>query len=216
MKTSSALLVSLALVVASALYSLVLYASLPPVVPVHWNIHGQVDGYGARLTVCVLMPLVMLGLLAVLMVLPALSPQNFKLESFRSTYNLIAVIVVGLFAFIHVVSLQAALHPSCDSGRIVVAGIFLFIAALGNLLGKVRRNFWVGVRTPWTLASDTVWIATHRLAARLMVASGVIGGFGALVGVPLWLCFTFLMAGILWPAVYSFIYYRRLEQTGAL
>ena len=92
--------------------------------------------------------------------------------------------------------------------RIPIAETFLFFALIGNVLGKVRRNFWVGVRTPWTLASDKVWIATHRLAARLMVVAGMIGA----LGVPVALCFGLLMLALFVPVVYSYFLYQRLER----
>jgi uncharacterized membrane protein len=78
--------------------------------------------------------------------------------------------------------MQATLHPEMDPGRPLVGGIFLFFALMGNLLGKVRRNFWMGIRTPWPLAGDAVWIATHRAAARLYTAMGLIGAVMALRG----------------------------------
>ncbi len=62
-----------------------------------------------------------------------------------------------------------------DVGRFAVAGVFLLFAPIGNVLGKVDRNFFVGGRTPWTLADERVWHATHRLAAKIFVAGGMIG-----------------------------------------
>jgi uncharacterized membrane protein len=85
---------------------------------------------------------------------------------------------------------------------------------IGNVLGKVRRNFWMGVRTPWTLANDTVWAATHRLAARLMVAAGLLGAMAVWLGVPIAICFVLLIAALLVPAVYSLVLYKRLEREG--
>jgi uncharacterized membrane protein len=135
-------------------------------------------------------------------------------ESFRRTYDLIIVWVVGLLAFIHVISLQGALNPQLDSGRWVVGGLMLLMAMLGNVLGKVRRNFWVGIRTPWTLASDEVWVATHRLAARLLAAAGVLGAVLAALGVSLAVCFVLLMAALLFPVLYSLLLYRRTQGSG--
>ena len=85
---------------------------------------------------------------------------------------------------------------------------------MGNVLGKVRRNFWMGVRTPWTLASEKVWVATHRLAARLLTAGGLAGAVAAWLGAPLVLCFWLLMVALLWPAVHSLLLYKRLEREG--
>jgi uncharacterized membrane protein len=87
---------------------------------------------------------------------------------------------------------------------------------MGNVLGKVRRNFYVGVRTPWTLASDAVWEGTHRLAAWLFVVAGVGGFVLMMLGVPFWYCFGAAIALILLPVPYSLYLYKRLEREGKL
>jgi uncharacterized membrane protein len=114
------------------------------------------------------------------------------------------------------------LHPeltengTLHTGQLLVAGIFPFFALLGNQLGKVRRNFWMGVRTPWTLASEAVWTQTHRVAAWVFVAVGIIGFIAAIADVSLVFCFGLLMAAALIPVVYSLILYKRLEREGKL
>jgi uncharacterized membrane protein len=72
----------------------------------------------------------------------------------------------------------------------------------------------MGVRTPWTLASDAVWVGTHRLAARLLVGAGALGALAIFAGAPVAPCFVLLMAAALWPVAYSYILYRRLEGGG--
>jgi uncharacterized membrane protein len=89
--------------------------------------------------------------------------------------------------------------------------MFVFFALIGNLLGKVRRNFWMGIRTPWTLASEEVWIATHRLGARLMVAAGIAGAVCVALGVPLPVCFALLIGSLLIPVLYSLWLSKKLE-----
>ena len=85
---------------------------------------------------------------------------------------------------------------------------------LGAPLGQVKRNFWVGVRTPWTLASDVVWDQTHWLTARLFVAAGVLGLLVVLMGLPVWWCFVAILAAALGPVVYSLVLYKRLQHQG--
>jgi uncharacterized membrane protein len=94
--------------------------------------------------------------------------------------------------------------------------MFLFFALLGNVLGKVQRNFYVGVRTPWTLASETVWVQTHRLAAWLFTGAGVLGLVIVLVGVPFYFAFGLILVAALVPVVYSLVLYKRLEKKGLL
>ena len=90
------------------------------------------------------------------------------------------------------------------------------IALLGNVLGKVQRNFYVGVRTPWTIADERVWNATHRLAAKTFVIGGLTGLAFALVAGWSWLSFVAILAAALVPVIYSLVYYKQLERRGEL
>jgi uncharacterized membrane protein len=216
MKTQHALVAAGILTVAAFAYSLSVYSALPERIPTHWNIRGQVDGWSGRQFGAFFAP----GLVAVfgllLVALPWLSPRNFKIDDFRQTFNYVMVVMMALFVYLGVVSLTAALRPDLDVGRAVVIGICILLALIGNVLGKVRRNFWMGVRTPWTLASDEVWIATHRLAARLMVAGGVLGAVAVLLSGSPVLAFVLIMLAAFVPVVYSLVLYKRLEREGRL
>ena len=102
--------------------------------------------------------------------------------------------------------------------RMLVGGAFLFIALLGNVLGKVRRNFWIGVRTPWTLANETVWNQTHRLAAWTLTAGGLIACIAVLINpiVGAIIAVVALLAAGMTPVIYSAMLYKRLEKQGRL
>ena len=103
-----------------------------------------------------------------------------------------------------------------DLGRGFMAGMFLFFALMGNQIGKVRRNFYIGVKVPWTLASDRVWNDTHRLAAWVMFAAGVVGFILVVSGVWIVIPIVLLVAAGLIPVIYSFVHYKSLERRGAL
>src|SRR5262249_24771191 len=124
--------------------------------------------------------------------------------------------VIMLFGYMHVIIMVNSFNPDRSLIRFMVAGILFFLSRIGNVLGQVRRNFWMGVRTPWRLASETVWIKTHRLAAWLFVAFGVLGGIACLAGASLILVFSGLIAASLLPVVYSLVLYKKLEAQGKL
>lgn len=203
MNTRNAMIAIFTLALAAYLYGLLLAPQLPALVPTHWNIHGEVDGWMPARTSLYLLPATIAAFALLLIGLPWLSPRQFTVETFRETFNQLMVIVSGLMAFVHVVSLQAALHPDAESGRFLLSGIFAAFALIGNVLGRVRRNFWMGIRTPWTLASDRVWNATHRLGARLMFTAGLFGAVAVWLGVPPAALFVLLMAALFVPVIYS-------------
>ena len=163
----------------------------------------------------------MIVLLGLFKLLPWLSPKDFKIEPFKSTNEYITTTAIGLFAYIHAVAMTATwrqvnAEKPFDMTRVLFAGMFLFFALIGNVMGKVRRNFYVGVRVPWTLASDRVWNDTHRFAAWTMVGGSVIGFLMVITGVPMIAAIVVLVLSMLSPIVYSFIHYKKLEREGAL
>jgi DNA-binding transcriptional ArsR family regulator/uncharacterized membrane protein len=197
-----------------------LYPGLPDQIPTHWNIEGKVDGYGGKWTLFAF-PGLMAGMLVLFYFLPALSPKHFEVDTFRPTYLYIMDIVLGLFAYMQGVLLYTvyqSVHAgaSFDLGRGFMAGLFLFFALMGNQLGKVRKNFYIGVRVPWTLASDRVWNDTHRLAAWVMSAGGVIGFVLTVLGLSILVSIVILIVSALFPVVYSFVHYKALERSGQL
>jgi len=113
-----------------------------------------------------------------------------------------------------VLLLASLRHPPIDSMKALIAGLFLFFALLGNVIGKVRRNFWMGVRTPWTLASEVVWDRTHRVAAWLFTGVGVVGCVAVLAGVPFLVCFAALIVVAFFPIFYSLVLYKKLQSQG--
>lgn len=212
MSNRTAYLLSFLMLAGVTAYSLWVYTQLPDRVPTHWDINGRVDGWGPKWVATLLTPGIMLGMIGLFAVLPAISPRKFEIDSFRDSYNVIVVGVMGLFAFIQLTLLSATRNPdSTHSSRILIAGMMFFFALLGNRMGKVRRNFWMGIRTPWTLASDVVWDRTHRLAGRLMVAGGLLAGTLGLLGANLIVVLIIGMSSMLYPVLYSYFVYRQVE-----
>jgi len=196
------------------------YSSLPEQIPTHWNIRGEVDGYGGKWTLF-LFPAMMAGLLVLFSILPALSPKHFEVDTSRSTYLYIMVLCTGLFGYMHgvllyVVHQTVAKEATVDLGRAFIAGMFLFFGLMGNVIGKVRKNFYIGVRVPWTLASDRVWNDTHRLAAWVWVSAGVIGFVMVVLGAPILAAIAVLLVSAFIPVIYSFVHYKSLERRGTL
>jgi uncharacterized membrane protein len=125
------------------------------------------------------------------------------------------LLVFGMMAYVYAVLLWADCGRAIDMGRAISFGVCLFFVLIGNVMGKLRRNFYVGVRTPWTLASERVWNATHRFAAKTFVAGGLVGLALSIVGLFLWAILAPLV-GALVPVVYSLVIYKRLERRGEL
>jgi uncharacterized membrane protein len=125
------------------------------------------------------------------------------------------VTVLALMLFIGVLVLRAAKTGGELSPSALFAGMGVLFVVMGNLLGKVTRNFFVGIRTPWTLANEEVWNRTHRLGGKLFVVAGLVVVAAAFTGVSMWPVFIAIgLAGLI-PIVYSYVLYRRLEPAAA-
>ena len=185
---------------------------LPERVPVHWDMHGKVNGYSTRATAVLLMPAIMTGMTLLFAALPAISPRHFEIGPFLSTYLYIMVVIISMMAYFQAVILWAAFSPTLPITRAILGGICVLWILMANVMGKVKRNFFVGVRTPWTLASERVWNATHRFAAHLWVWCGLLGLLLAFFSSLPWAVFTLIIVSALVPVVYSFMYYKRLER----
>lgn len=186
------------------------YGQMPEQVPTHWNIEGKPDAWGSRSTYLWIGPgLVGFGVLLAL-ALPYLSPPKFKIEPFRETFYAMMLFVIMLMVFIHAMTAYGALNPGQQMGNWLVAGICVFFSLIGNLMGRIKPNFYAGIRTPWTLSNEEVWRRTHRFGGRLFFFGGIVGallaGFNLLVA-----ALVVILAVSFTPVFYSFFVSKSLE-----
>lgn len=212
MKTRHTLIVGFLLAAMVFVINLILYPQLPDLIPIHWGLKGEVDGYAPKSVVLFMGPGLVLLMAGLTGLLPRLSPKKFSIKPFEHSFNYVMLLVMAEFAFLHLMSLIAALFPQMDSGRYVVAGICVFLALIGNMMGKIRRNYWMGVKTPWTLASDVVWNNTHRKAAWLFVFFGFLGAVLAVMGVPTYYVLLLILPPIFIPIFISYFEYKKWKR----
>lgn len=205
--------ISWVIVAIALLMTAVLYGRLPDTLPVHWNLAGEADRYAEKPLAALLMPLVMIATALLFEAVPRISPAGFTVEANARGFRAIAVATLVFLLALHTVTLLSGLGVPIDVGLVVPVGMGALFVVIGNYMTTVRKNFFVGIRTPWTLANDDVWFRTHRLGARLFILGGLVlmvasflapkPMFAVLIGV------TLLVAGV--PIVYSYVVYRRLE-----
>jgi len=187
------------------------YPQLPPRIPSHWNIHGEVDGYSGRFVGAFLMPLVILAGAGIAHVLPKIDPKAKNYPKFHDTYWLLINGILVFMGVVHLALIGNALGAPVPIRRVMPVALgFLFIV-IGNYLGRVQPNWFLGIRTPWTLSSDMVWRKTHRLGAWVFVIAGVLFMASAAVpgvrsGVPLALI---IMGLVMVPVFYSLYLWLR-------
>jgi uncharacterized membrane protein len=213
--TRKVLLFELLLIAAVFIAIVVMYPHLPDRVATHWDINLHPNGYSHKWVLFVLGPGLMAGISLFTWWGPSLSPERFEVDSFRATYTQVMLMLFCAIVYLSGVILWAATGHRMDEGRAVLGGICLLFVVMGNVMGKVRRNFFIGIRTPWTLGSERVWIATHRFAAKTFVAGGLLGLALTMIGLHRWPVFA-VLAGVLAPTIYSLVAYKRLQRQGDL
>jgi uncharacterized membrane protein len=204
-------LLALLLVLASFALPGALYGRMPDPVPTHWNLRGIADGFTPKPWGPFVMPLTAAGLLGLLMALRALAPREMPVERFARVYTVLTAVVVAFLALFTALTSLAAIGVAVNMSRALGLGTGLLFVVLGNFMGKLTRNFFIGIRTPWTLVSDEVWLKTHRLGGKLFVAAGVVTVVAAVMGAGLEVMLAAVLAAALVSAVYSYLVYRKLS-----
>lgn len=186
------------------------WAKLPEQVPMHWNIKGEIDDYGSRATL-IIFPLMTIAIVVFLWAVPFIDPKK-KGEYFQPTLNALGLILATFMLFIFILILVSSLGYKKDVSSFVIIGVLLLLMFIGNYFGKLRPNYFVGIRTPWTLEKEEVWIKTHRLA-------GVLWVFGSLCMIVLallmpreafvYIFIPFILLISLAPVIYSYIIYKK-------
>lgn len=186
----------------------------PESVPVHFNINGEPDNYAPKAVGLLGLPLVNIALYVFLQLIPSIDPKKKNFPLFEGGYRAIRAVVHILLVFIFFVISAYTLGYKFDMSLTVTYAMVLMILLLGNYMSSVRPNYFVGVRTPWTLANETVWKKTHRLTARLWVTASVIM-LVTLPFVPSALIVLLCVIGLITiiPVVYSYIIFRNLGKT---
>lgn len=192
-------------------FALAIYGRLPGQVPAHWNLAGEVDGWMPR-PIGAFAPAAIATFTAALMyLLPRIDPRAGHVEKFRDDYRLLVNLVVLFFAVMEVATLGVALGWPVEVDRVIMGSVGLLLVGIGNYLPRVRSNWFMGIRTPWTMDNERVWRATHRVGGRAFVAAGMMLGVAALLteGVRLALTLVSIAVAVVIPLVYSYVAWRR-------
>jgi uncharacterized membrane protein len=199
------------LILGALTFSAAVYHRLPESVTTHWGPSGEPDGFSSRPVAAVMMPLIMAAVFALLRWIPPLDPRSANISKFRDSYDHVIGVIVAFLGVMHVATLGNALGWPTNMTTIVFVSLGLLFVVLGNVLPRARSNFIFGIRTPWTLSSDTVWTSAHRVGGYAMVAGGLITIAAAFleprVGFAIMLPSLLISAFI--PIIYSYVLWSR-------
>lgn len=211
MTTKTTSILVLLLIAIAVIAGALLWNQLPEQMASHWNVNDEVDGTMPKFWGVFLMPLVVLGMFGLFITLPNMDPLKANIASFRGAFNLFIVLITVFMLYIHGLTLAWSLgYQSFKMSTMMLPFMGILFIFIGYLLRQAKRNFFIGIRTPWTLSSDTVWDKTHQLGSVLFMVSGALAFVGSFFGslAAFFMLFIPLMASTLTLVIYSYLLYR--------
>ena len=189
-----------------------LYPQLPELVPSHWGINGEINGWASRTFAVIFFPVLILGLYLLMSFLPLMDPHRSNIEAFATWYFWFKTALVVFLGSLYLMTLAAGLGWEVNAQRYVMLGIAVLFLLIGLALPEMKKNYMIGIRLPWTLHSDVVWSKTNKLGGKLFLALALVAAVAAFL--PGAWAFGLLMAGIISLLVilvwYSYREYRKL------
>lgn len=187
----------------SFIVSIYFYDQMPEKVASHWNFRGEVDGYMPRFWGVFLMPFVLAGLSLLFMVIPVIDPLKENIMEFRGYYDRFIILFLVFMFSVHLQIIFWNLGVEVSPNVVFPVGFGVLFFYAGVLCENAKRNWFIGIRTPWTLSSDVVWDRTHKVGGRLFKFSGVVAFFG--VFFPDYALF-FMVVPVVLVSVYTVVY----------
>lgn len=198
------------IVLVSFVVSAYFYPQMPDKMASHWNIKGEVDGYLPKSWGLLLLPLISLLAALLLILFPKIDPLKENIEKFRKYFGVFIILILIFLLYIHLLTIFWSRGLRFEIFKFLAPAFGVLFYYCGVLVENAKRNWFIGIRTPWTLSSDRVWEKTHRIGGRLFKAAGVIAFLG--VFLPAYGFFLVIIPVILaaiYPTVYSYFIHRK-------
>ncbi len=188
------------------------FDQLPAEIITHWNAAGEVDGTMAKSTALILFPAIGLFFTLLFPLLRHIDPKNESYKHFKRAWGLMQVGIIGFLAYIYFITLYATLNPDIAVSQLVIGGIGVLFVIIGLTTRNIHQNFFIGIRTPWTLSSEVVWNKTHKLGGTLFALAGAVTFAEAFVMVnPVLVILCSVLVAALGSVMYSYYLYRNLK-----
>jgi len=214
MKLRKSEIISLLIIMISFIIGISFYSLLPDKVASHWNAKGEVDGYMSKFGGLFLMPVISLVLLLLFIIIPKIDPLKHNIEKFRKYFNGFIVLMMLFLFYLYILTILWNIGVRFNFVHLLVPIFSIFFYYCGILIQKAQRNWFIGIRTPWTLSNEQVWNKTHKIGGILFKIAGIISLIGILL--PEYALFFVICPVIiasLFPVIYSYFAYQKLTKS---
>lgn len=189
------------------------YPQMPNMMASHWGFEGEVNGYMSKFWGLFLMPIMSLALFILFLLIPQIDPLKENVAKFRKYFDgFILVFEVFLF-YLYLITIFWNLGARFDMTAALMPAMAILFYYMGIMIGKAERNFFIGIRTPWTLSSDSVWKKTHQLGGKLFKAAAVFTALGFFFPTyAIWLMIVPIVGVSIYLTVYSYVEFKKEEK----
>lgn len=211
MRKSEVIIIFIALV--SLIFAAYLYPQMPEQLASHWNSAGEVDDYMSKFWGLFLLPIVLFAMAIIFIIIPRIDPLKKNIQKFRQYFDGFIVLISLFLVYIYGLTVAWNLGLTFDMTMMMVPALAVLFYYIGVLTEKAEQNWFIGIRTPWTLSNKQVWKETHQIGGKMFKASGIIALIGMFFGdYAIW----FLLVPVLFTAtftlIYSFIKFNQLTK----
>ena len=198
----------------SFLISIYSYPKIQGQMTTHWNIKGEPDNQMPKQYGLFLIPITLLFLFLLFIIIPRIDPLKHNIIKFRKYYNTFIVLILLFLLYIHTLIIVWNIHPGFSMNKMLIPGLSILLYYTGVLIENARRNWFVGIRTPWTLSSDVVWNKTHKIGGKLFKTISIIVLFGVFVqnSVIIMMILILIILTTIYLFIYSYLEYERIKE----
>jgi len=212
MDTKGRMLIALGLVIVSVLISAFYYPQLPDPIATHWGINGEANGYSPKLEGLLVIPIISILIVGVFWALPYIDPLRKNYPSFRKYYDGTVILLAGFFTYLQAIMIFWNLGYAFSFTTAITPALGVLFFYMGILLGNAKQNWFVGIRTPWTLSNAKVWDKTHKIGGKLFKAVGIVTFIGAFIlSSTLLISVALIIAVAVFLVVYSYLEFRKIK-----
>ena len=206
-------IISILIIIASFVVGMYFYPQMPEKMASHWNTSGEVDGYMSKFWGMFLIPMMSAGLFLLFLIIQKIDPLRANIEKFRKYYDDFIILFLGFFAYIYLLTIFYNFDIKFNMTQMIMPAMAALLYYCGILAENAKRNWFIGIRTPWTLSSENVWNKTHKLGGKLFKAAGLIAFLGILFGsCAIYFVLIPALFVSIYLAVYSYFEYKKEEK----
>ncbi|WP_228850448.1 SdpI family protein [Aegicerativicinus sediminis] len=201
----------IAIVLLPIIYLATVWNELPQKVPVHWNINGEIDRYGSKMEILAVTLFIPIFIYGLFLVIPKIDPKN-KIEKMGGKFQSLKFIMVTFMSLLAFYIVYSVKNESISNPNYILIGIGALFIILGNYFKTIQSNYFIGIRTPWTLENEKVWKETHKLGGKLWVFGGLLIVISCLVldrKVNFIVFFAVTVTITLIPVIYSYLLFQK-------